>query len=163
MGLSQKDLGNLVNKMYFKDKMLIPDIASKLNIPEYLAIRKLDRTLFVRKSVCKFDEIAINTILDEVSRYFNIDKELILMKSRIKEVLVPRQIAHKLAYELTNASNSYIGSRLGSVDHATVTTSRSVINDFLDYMNKVDDSYNELYNICKKRVEDEKTISSGVY
>ncbi len=59
-------------------------------------------------------------IMQLVCRYFEIDKEALLSKSREKRVAYPRQVAMYLIRELANRSLVEIGQALGGRDHSTV-------------------------------------------
>ncbi|MBM3139926.1 MAG: chromosomal replication initiator protein DnaA [Candidatus Rokubacteria bacterium] len=59
-------------------------------------------------------------IMEAVCRYFEIDQQALLSKSREKRVAYPRQIAMYLMRELGNRSLVEIGDALGGRDHSTV-------------------------------------------
>ena len=59
-------------------------------------------------------------IIDTVCRYFEIDHEALVSKSREKRVAYPRQIAMYLMRELAHRSLVEIGTELGGRDHSTV-------------------------------------------
>ncbi|MGE3411625.1 MAG: chromosomal replication initiator protein DnaA [Dehalococcoidia bacterium] len=59
-------------------------------------------------------------IMDVVCRYFGIDREALLSKSREKRVAYPRQISMYLMRELAQRSLVEIGTALGGRDHSTV-------------------------------------------
>ncbi|MDA1062362.1 MAG: chromosomal replication initiator protein DnaA [Chloroflexi bacterium] len=59
-------------------------------------------------------------IMEVVCRYFEIDREALLSKSREKRVAYPRQLAMYLMRELAHRSLVEIGSTLGGRDHSTV-------------------------------------------
>ena len=59
-------------------------------------------------------------ILSIVCRYFEIDREALLSKSREKRVAYPRQLAMYLMRELAHRSLAEIGQTLGGRDHSTV-------------------------------------------
>ena len=61
-----------------------------------------------------------DVIIDVVCRYFEIDREALLSKSREKRVAYPRQLAMYLMRELAHRSLVEIGSNLGGRDHSTV-------------------------------------------
>ena len=58
-------------------------------------------------------------IIETVCRYFDIDQESLLSKSREKRVAYPRQIAMYLMRELAHRSLVEIGNSLGGRDHST--------------------------------------------
>ncbi|MPZ98323.1 MAG: chromosomal replication initiator protein DnaA [Dehalococcoidia bacterium] len=59
-------------------------------------------------------------IMDMVCRYFDIDRDALLSKSREKRVAYPRQVAMYLMRELAHRSLVEIGDSLGGRDHSTV-------------------------------------------
>ena len=59
-------------------------------------------------------------IIETVCRYFDIDQDSLLSKSREKRVAYPRQIAMYLMRELAHRSLVEIGDALGGRDHSTV-------------------------------------------
>jgi len=59
-------------------------------------------------------------IMDVVCRYFGIEREALLSKSREKRVAYPRQLAMYLMRELAQRSLVEIGVSLGGRDHSTV-------------------------------------------
>jgi chromosomal replication initiator protein len=59
-------------------------------------------------------------IMDVVCRYFGIDRDALLSKSREKRVAYPRQLAMYLMRELAQRSLVEIGMSLGGRDHSTV-------------------------------------------
>ena len=60
------------------------------------------------------------TVIAVVCRYFGIDRETLLSKSREKRVAYPRQLAMYLMRELAHRSLVEIGAALGGRDHSTV-------------------------------------------
>ena len=61
-----------------------------------------------------------DVIIEVVCRYFEIDREALLSKSREKRVAYPRQLAMYLMRELAHRSLVEIGTTLGGRDHSTV-------------------------------------------
>lgn len=60
-----------------------------------------------------------DTILEFVSRYFNLEKEIICGQQRIKDAVFARQVAMYLIRSMTNLSQDDIGKIFGR-DHSTV-------------------------------------------
>lgn len=71
-------------------------------------------------SVKEEKEITIPYIQEVVCDYFKIDKDLLLSKTRKREIVLPRQLAMYFAKELTSATYLSIGKQMGGKDHATV-------------------------------------------
>ena len=61
-----------------------------------------------------------NTIIDAVSRYFDLKPDEFRSKKRNREISYPRQIAMYLCRELTEMSLPKIGEEFGGRDHSTV-------------------------------------------
>lgn len=71
-------------------------------------------------STTKKVEINETTILDAVSRYFDVDKKSLLSKKRTRDIAYPRQVAMYLSKQYTESSLSSIGNFFGGRDHTTV-------------------------------------------
>ncbi|MBD5806332.1 chromosomal replication initiator protein DnaA [Lactobacillus sp. 0.1XD8-4] len=65
-------------------------------------------------------EITIATIQKQVADFYNITQSDILGKKRVKQIVMPRQIAMYLSRELTDSSLPKIGNEFGGKDHTTV-------------------------------------------
>lgn len=65
-------------------------------------------------------ELSVATIQKQVADYYNITQGDILGKKRVKQIVMPRQIAMYLARELTENSLPKIGNEFGGKDHTTV-------------------------------------------
>ena len=59
-------------------------------------------------------------VLEGVSRYYQINEELVRGKQRGREIVWPRQVAMYLMREETSASLQQIGAELGGRDHTTI-------------------------------------------
>lgn len=74
----------------------------------------------------------LNFIVSEVCKYFAIDKETLTSKTRLKDVVKPRQIAHYLCTQYTEITLAQIGVRVGGKDHATVLHSCRAVKNLID-------------------------------
>jgi chromosomal replication initiator protein len=86
--------------------------------------------------------INLETIMTFVCEYFKIKEEDLLSKTRMKNILMPRQIAMFLSRELTNNSLHSIAVKFGGKDHTTVLYTCKKIKrlyDTDDYMKGVID------------------------
>lgn len=72
------------------------------------------------KLVQKDRGIKISRIQEVVANYFQTSVEDLKGKKRVKQIVVPRQIAMYLSRELTDASLPKIGQEFGGKDHTTV-------------------------------------------
>ena len=66
------------------------------------------------------NEISIATIQKQVADFYNITQGDILGKKRVKQIVMPRQIAMYLSRERTVSSLPKIGNEFGGKDHTTV-------------------------------------------
>jgi len=76
-------------------------------------------------------QISIQTIQNEVCRYFNLSKDDLLGNKRQQNIVLPRQIAMYLSRELTELSLPRIGAEFGGKDHTTVIHANSKITKLL--------------------------------
>ena len=77
-------------------------------------------------------EISLERIRTAVCDYFKITPEIIVSKTRKREIVQARQITMYLVRNLTKASLSSIGSQMGGKDHATVLHACSTVSDLID-------------------------------
>lgn len=73
--------------------------------------------------------INIAYIQDVVCKYFGLQKDKLLSKTRKREVALPRQLAMYFAKEYTNATFTKIGEEMGGKDHSTVMYACDTIRD----------------------------------
>lgn len=64
--------------------------------------------------------LSVDLIQKKVAAYFNINQTDITGKKRVKNIVIPRQIAMFLSRELTDKSLPQIGKEFGGKDHTTV-------------------------------------------
>jgi chromosomal replication initiator protein len=76
-------------------------------------------------------QISIQTIQNEVCRYFNMSKDDLVGNKRQQNIVLPRQIAMYLSRELTELSLPRIGAEFGGKDHTTVIHANSKITKLL--------------------------------
>ena len=77
-------------------------------------------------------EVNMDTIVKTVCEYFNITRDMLLSKSRKRNIVQARQIAmYECRNLLQNCSLSTIGSELGGKDHATVLHSCTTVQDLM--------------------------------
>jgi chromosomal replication initiator protein len=76
-------------------------------------------------------QISIQTIQNEVCRYFNLSKDDLLGNKRQQNIVLPRQIAMYLSRELTELSLPRIGAEFGGKDHTTVIHANSKITKLI--------------------------------
>ena len=72
------------------------------------------------KLVQKNRGLQISKIQEVVANYYQTSTEELKGKNRVRQIVVPRQIAMYLSRELTDASLPKIGQEFGGKDHTTV-------------------------------------------
>ena len=76
-------------------------------------------------------EITIARVQKTVCEYFNIPKEILISKSRKRQIVQARQIAMYMSRTLVGCSLSSIGAELGGKDHATVLHACNTVTDLM--------------------------------
>ena len=77
-------------------------------------------------------DVSIDLIVDTVCEYFNITRDILLSKSRKRQIVQARQIAmFECRNLIPNCSLSTIGSELGGKDHATVLHACTTVQDLM--------------------------------
>ena len=153
--MSKEYFTNKINHLYFKKHMTTQQIADSLGVKYQAVHRQIDRkAFFAFDAKLKTDDNPnkVDMIQREVCDYYKIPLNVLHMRSRFIEILLPRQIAHHLAYNLTKSSNKFIGQIIGNYDHATVNNSRGSVDDYLLSDNKVRVIYEELEKRCKAKL-----------
>ena len=103
-----KKIKNYIIKILLKLILIISN-------ENYTEIQKL-LFFYNRKS----KEISIDYIIKSICGYYGIKKEMLLNKTKKREIVQARQIAMHYAKIYTNASLTKIGLKIGGKDHATV-------------------------------------------
>ncbi|MGV0168399.1 chromosomal replication initiator protein DnaA [Furfurilactobacillus sp. WILCCON 0119] len=88
--------------------------------------------------------LTIELIQQKVADYFDVNLTDLKGKKRMKEIVVPRQIAMYLARELTNSSLPKIGKAFGGKDHTTVLHSCDKIAESLPTDSKLAENIQQL-------------------
>lgn len=73
----------------------------------------------------------IDSIMDAVCNYFNLDKTVIAKKSRKREYVQARQVIMYLSKKYLNVSLAQIGMRVAGKDHSTVIYSCNKVKDLM--------------------------------
>jgi chromosomal replication initiator protein len=95
-------------------------------------------------------EVNIDTIIEVVTDHFSINMTEIKGKTRLREVVYPRQIAMFLAKELTSLSLKSIGYHFGGRDHSTVIHAIQTINDLIQSDKETASTITKLTKMFKK-------------
>ncbi len=111
-------------------------VVNSLIVDAALLKRNIDIELakFRIKSLVEENQkvITIDRIIDEVIAHYNVKIADIKGKTRLREVVLPRQVAMYLAKEYTDLSLKTIGYHFGGRDHSTVIHAIQTINDLQD-------------------------------
>lgn len=102
-------LEGVLNRIFALSSLLNRDIDKKL-------INEIMDGEYYKKKVI----INLDVITSSVCEYFKIKEDELMSKSRLKNILMPRQIAMFLSRELTNNSLHSIAVKFGGKDHTTV-------------------------------------------
>jgi chromosomal replication initiator protein len=112
----------------------------------------LDMAKFRVKSIVEESQkvISIDKIIEVVTDYFRIKIIDIKGKTRLREVVLPRQIAMYLAKEYTPLSLKAIGYHFGGRDHSTVIHAIQTVNDLVDIDRELNKTVKDLKDKFKK-------------
>ena len=88
----------------------------------------------VENSIQVFDEekLSVESIEEEVCRYYHLDKNTLHSRSKKQEVASARQVAMFLSKKHTDKSYAYIGEVMGNRNHATVIHACKLVEQSLD-------------------------------
>ena len=89
-----------------------------------------------------------DNILDYISKYYGIEKEIICGQQRVKDAVAARQIAMYLIRNMTETSLKAVGVILGGKDHSTIKHGIEKIENEL----KADETLSNTINIIKKKI-----------
>lgn len=78
------------------------------------------------------EEVSLDKIQKVVCNYFELSPEVIVSKSRKRNIVQARQIAMYLGRSLTKTSLAAIGESIGGKDHATVLHACNTVNDLIE-------------------------------
>ncbi len=96
-------------------------------------------------------QISIQTIQNEVERYFGISHDELIGSKRQKAITIPRHIAIYLSRYLTEESLESIGKRFGNRDHTTVMHSVTKIEHDMKDNRSLYDQISQLTTRIKER------------
>ena len=78
------------------------------------------------------EDITIDKVQSVVCEYFNITREMLLSKTRKRQIVQARQIAMYMSRNLiSNCSLATIGAEIGGKDHATVLHACTTVSDLM--------------------------------
>jgi chromosomal replication initiator protein len=94
-------------------------------------------------------EVSVDNIKNLVANYFDMPVEKLHSKTRIRDVVIARQLSMYLAKTYTNSSLKVIGESFGGRDHSTVIHSLKTVQDLLD----TDEIFKDKVNAIVKKVK----------
>ncbi|MER2064340.1 MAG: chromosomal replication initiator protein DnaA, partial [Alkalibacterium sp.] len=110
-----------------------------VRVQAYSAIQRSDITTSLAadalKSMIKHDakqNVSIASIQQKVSKYYQISLADLKGKKRVRQIVLPRQIAMYLSREMTSTSLPKIGKEFGGKDHTTVIHAHEKIKKVLN-------------------------------
>jgi chromosomal replication initiator protein len=87
----------------------------------------------IKQFVSQVDkEISVENIKQLVAKYFELPVEKLQSKTRLRSVVIARQLSMYLAKNYTNSSLKVIGDSFGGRDHSTVLYSLKAVQDMMD-------------------------------
>lgn len=94
-------------------------------------------------------------IIEIVGNYFKMKEGYHLRKTRLYDIVLPRQIAMYIIRKNTSLSLKQIGIKFGKKDHATVLHSYNRINDYMDVDKVLKKKITEIEKIIKFKSQTE--------
>lgn len=129
-----------------------------VRVQAYAAMQRADITTSLAADALKglkLDDkdnaLAISQIQDTVAKYYQVTVSDLKGKKRIKQIVMPRQIAMYLAREMTENSLPKIGAEFGGKDHTTVIHAHEKITSELTMDEELKAQVLELKNQLKNR------------
>ena len=102
-----------------------------------------------REEVAEF--LTPSVIIDQVCKYYRIDKKDLLGTKRNKELVEPRHICIYLMCELLNMPMAPIGKEIFNRDHTSIMHARNKIIDSLSTNDKIKRDVNDLKSLIQNR------------
>jgi chromosomal replication initiator protein len=94
-------------------------------------------------------QVSVESIMDVVCKYYNLEQSAIQTNSRKREIAQARQITMFLAKKYTESSLSHIGKIVGKRDHATVVHACKTVKDQIDTNKSFRSSVEEIEALLK--------------
>lgn len=111
-----------------------------VRVQAFAAIQSVDITtslaaeaLKALKSSQHLSQVSILKIQEDVAKYYHLQIKDLKGKKRVKNIVVPRQIAMYLSRELTDNSLPKIGAEFGGKDHTTVIHAHEKIQKLMKH------------------------------
>jgi chromosomal replication initiator protein len=95
-------------------------------------------------------EVTVDTIIEAITEHYKVRTPDLKGKSRLREIVLPRQVAMYLAKELTNLSLKSIGYHFGGRDHSTVIHAIQTVNDLMDTDKEISSAVAKLLKMFRR-------------
>ena len=95
--------------------------------------------------------LSLDTIVDATCSYFNVKKQDIIGKKKLKPIVNARQIAIYLIYDMLGVPLATIGSYFGGKDHTTIIYARDKIEELIKTDNLIANQIKDIKNMIQKR------------
>lgn len=108
----------------------------------------------------------IEYILKIIEKYYKLDPDFVISKSRKRELVFGRQVAMYLMFRYTSCSLNRIGEVFNGKDHATVLHGKRTVANLMETEKKVKSEIEELEKIVElnlKVIEDDIDLSKDFY
>lgn len=105
---------------------------------------------FTQPKIVKFknSEDELDVILHRVCEQYYIKKSELIKKCRNKEIVLPRQMAHFLCYELTRSSFKFIGDYIGGLKRCSLYNSIRKTYNLIETDKLALQTYIKIYEKC---------------
>lgn len=95
--------------------------------------------------------LSLDSIVDATCSYFNIKKQEVIGKKKLKQIVMARQIAIYLINDLLGVPLATIGSYFGGRDHTTIIYARDKIEELSKTDNMIATQIKDIKNMIQKK------------
>lgn len=95
--------------------------------------------------------LSLDSIVDVTCSYFNIKKQEVIGKKKLKQIVMARQIAIYLINDLLGVPLATIGSYFGGRDHTTIIYARDKIEELSKTDNMIATQIKDIKNMIQKK------------
>lgn len=95
--------------------------------------------------------LSLDTIVEATCSYYNIKKEEVIGKKKLKPIVTARQIAIYLINDMLGVPLATIGSYFGGRDHTTIIYARDKIEELIKTDNMTANQIKDIKNMIQKR------------
>ena len=95
--------------------------------------------------------LSMDTIVDATCSYYNVKKQDVIGKKKLKQIVMARQIAIYLIYDMMGVPLASIGSYFGGKDHTTIIYARDKIEELIKTDNLLNKQIKDIRNMIQKQ------------